>query len=80
MGTDDHIGKSQRSNHNSIYAGKYHKKDRGLSMGFLLLLCALAFILVFWITSWGFFKTLATICVALAVVWIAVSWIKSIFS
>lgn len=49
-------------------------------MGFLLLLCAFAFILVYWVTAWVFFKTLATICAALAIVVIAFAWIKSIFT
>lgn len=48
-------------------------------MGFLLLLCAFAFILIFWVTSWMFFKTLATICTALAVVTIAGGCIIGIF-
>ena len=80
MGTDDHIGQSQRSNHNSIYAGKYYKKDRGLSMGFILLLCAFAFILVYWVTAWVFFKTLATVCAIAAIVIIAFGLIKNIFA
>ena len=49
-------------------------------MGFILLLCALAFILVYWVTAWVIFKTLATVCVGLAVVLIAFGWIKSIFT
>ena len=49
-------------------------------MGFLLLLCAFAFILVYWVTAWVFFKTLATISAALAVAIIAFGIIKSIFS
>lgn len=49
-------------------------------MGTILLLCALAFILVYWVTAWAFFKALAAFCTALAVVVIAFGWIKSIFT
>ena len=49
-------------------------------MGFILLLCALAFILVYWVTAWVIFKTLATVCAVVAIVIVAFSLIKNIFS
>lgn len=49
-------------------------------MGFILLLCALAFILVYWVTAWVIFKTLATVCAVAAIVIIAFSLIKNIFT
>ena len=49
-------------------------------MGFILLLCALAFILVYWVTAWVIFKTLATVCAVAAIVIIALSLIKNVFT
>ncbi len=49
-------------------------------MSLLMLLCSFAFILVYWVTAWAFFKTLATIFVVVAIVVIASSWIKNIFT
>lgn len=49
-------------------------------MGFILLLCAFAFILVYWVTAWVFFKTLATVCAITAIVIIAFGLIKNIFA
>ena len=80
MGVDDHTGQVQCSNDHPVNTGEYHKKDRGLSMGFILLLCAFAFILVYWVTAWVFFKTLATVCAIAAIVIIAFGLIKNIFA
>ena len=49
-------------------------------MGFILFLCAVAFILVYWVTVWAFFKTLATVCTVATIVIIAFSLIKNIFT
>ena len=49
-------------------------------MNFILLLCAVAFMLVYWVTAWAFFKTLATVCAVAVVVRAAFLGIKSIFS
>ena len=80
MGPDDNASQGQCRNYNSVDAGEYHKKDRGLSMGFILLLCAFAFILVYWVTAWAIFKTLATVCAVAAIVIIAFCLIKNIFT
>ena len=45
-----------------------------------MLLCALAFILVYWITAWAIFKTLATVCAVVAIVIVAFRLIKNIFA
>lgn len=79
LGIDDDASEGQCRNHDPVNTGEYHKKDRGLSMGFVLLLCAFAFILVYWVTAWVFFKTLATVCAVAAIVIIAVGLIKNIF-
>ena len=49
-------------------------------MGTVLLLCALAFLLVYWVTAWVFFETLATVCAAVAVLVIALGCIIKIFT
>ena len=49
-------------------------------MGIFTLLCAGAFILIYWITAWAFFKTLAIICVVITIVELVIILIKAIFS